>query len=69
MEKLATIKYPNKIIKRLMKNEDIVDPFKFQSTTQMARRPRRVGRNEDCPCGSGLKFKKCCLGNRKDSIF
>ena len=22
---------------------------------------RKVGRNETCPCGSGLKFKKCCL--------
>ena len=21
----------------------------------------RVGRNELCPCGSGIKFKKCCL--------
>jgi hypothetical protein len=21
----------------------------------------RTGRNEPCPCGSGLKFKKCCL--------
>lgn len=21
----------------------------------------RVGRNDFCPCGSGLKFKKCCL--------
>ena len=21
----------------------------------------RVGRNEPCPCGSGRKFKKCCL--------
>jgi hypothetical protein len=21
---------------------------------------RRVGRNEPCPCGSGLKFKRCC---------
>jgi hypothetical protein len=20
-----------------------------------------VGRNEPCPCGSGLKYKKCCL--------
>ncbi|MBO0903899.1 DUF1186 domain-containing protein [Jiella sonneratiae] len=25
--------------------------------------PRRdVGRNDPCPCGSGKKFKKCCLG-------
>jgi hypothetical protein len=21
-----------------------------------------VGRNEPCPCGSGKKFKQCCLG-------
>lgn len=21
----------------------------------------KVGRNEPCPCGSGDKFKKCCL--------
>jgi len=21
----------------------------------------KVGRNEKCPCGSGRKFKKCCL--------
>jgi len=28
---------------------------------QMNRRPPKVGRNEPCPCGSGRKFKKCCL--------
>jgi hypothetical protein len=22
---------------------------------------RKVGRNDPCPCGSGMKFKKCCL--------
>jgi uncharacterized protein YecA (UPF0149 family) len=22
----------------------------------------KVGRNERCPCGSGKKFKHCCLG-------
>ncbi len=21
-----------------------------------------VGRNDPCPCGSGKKYKKCCLG-------
>lgn len=21
-----------------------------------------IGRNTPCPCGSGLKFKKCCIG-------
>ena len=31
------------------------------TNTQMARKPPRVGRNDLCPCGSGKKFKKCCL--------
>ncbi|MFC3120902.1 SEC-C metal-binding domain-containing protein [Agaribacter flavus] len=26
----------------------------------VTNRPK-VGRNEPCPCGSGKKFKKCCL--------
>ena len=21
----------------------------------------RIGRNDPCPCNSGLKFKKCCI--------
>lgn len=28
-----------------------------------ARTRRKVGRNEPCPCGSGKKYKKCCLGS------
>jgi len=34
------------------------DPF----CTEPARNPfRQVGRNDPCPCGSGKKFKRCCL--------
>ena len=25
--------------------------------------PKKTGRNEPCPCGSGKKFKKCCLAS------
>lgn len=28
------------------------------------RGPGNFGRNSPCPCGSGKKFKKCCLGQR-----
>ena len=28
----------------------------------MKTRNLKVGRNDPCPCGSGLKHKKCCLG-------
>jgi len=24
----------------------------------------KLGRNDPCPCGSGKKFKKCCMRNR-----
>jgi uncharacterized protein len=27
-----------------------------------ASRPPRIGRNDPCPCGSGKKYKKCCMG-------
>ncbi len=26
----------------------------------MRNRPRNIGRNDPCPCGSGKKYKKCC---------
>ena len=26
----------------------------------------RIGRNDPCPCGSGVKFKKCCLRKGTD---
>ncbi|MDP6178279.1 MAG: type I methionyl aminopeptidase [Desulfatiglandales bacterium] len=28
----------------------------------LKNRAMKVGRNDLCPCGSGLKYKKCCLG-------
>ncbi len=34
----------------------IAETFKYSG--------ERVKRNEECPCGSGKKFKKCCGSNR-----
>jgi methionyl aminopeptidase len=31
----------------------------------LKNRNMKVGRNDPCPCGSGLKYKKCCLGKSK----
>lgn len=28
----------------------------------------KVGRNDPCPCGSGLKYKKCCMGKEHSGI-
>ncbi len=49
------------------KPKDRVQPAsvaRHQPTTVPTARPSstsRVGRNELCPCGSGKKYKKCCL--------
>jgi uncharacterized protein YecA (UPF0149 family) len=40
-------------------NENIGKEFQENQT---ARRESFVGRNDPCPCGSGNKYKKCCLG-------
>lgn len=31
-----------------------------EEVRQPVRRGKKVGRNDPCPCGSGLKYKKCC---------
>jgi methionyl aminopeptidase len=28
----------------------------------MKQRTEKIGRNDPCPCGSGLKYKRCCIG-------
>lgn len=29
------------------------------------REGAEIGRNDPCPCGSGKKYKQCCLGKEK----
>ena len=42
------------------KPEDISDIERALSPPEPARAPLGPGRNDPCPCGSGLKTKKCC---------
>ena len=37
-------------------------PIIPHETTKVSK---KIGRNDPCPCGSGKKFKKCCLGNQE----
>ncbi len=59
-----------RLVKKAMKEQK--SPLEFMikmkeepTEKQLARRPPKVGRNEPCPCGSGKKFKKCCLNSIK----
>ena len=36
--------------------------FRRDRVNKVRLQKRKIGRNEQCPCGSGKKYKKCCLG-------
>lgn len=43
------------------KNTDAPTAAYPTTGTQPAVKGKKVGRNDPCPCGSGQKYKKCCL--------
>jgi len=41
-----------------------IDGYTFVKDTKITKpiiRDKKIGRNEPCPCGSGKKYKKCCM--------
>ena len=43
------------------------DDFFLPTVKTVVRSGPKIGRNDPCPCGSGKKYKKCCLD--RDSFF
>jgi hypothetical protein len=37
-----------------------LDKFKALKMAEFKKKGLKIGRNDPCPCGSGLKYKKCC---------
>lgn len=44
-----------------------VPPFKFRR--EPIRGGQKIGRNILCPCGSGNKYKYCCLKKKEQNII
>lgn len=44
-------------------DEDIEDDDEEPTppSATVVREEPRIGRNDSCPCGSGKKYKKCCM--------
>jgi uncharacterized protein YchJ len=40
------------------------DDFGDQRLDTIIRHDQKIGRNDPCPCGSGKKYKKCCMKKR-----
>ena len=47
----------------ILSEEKRKELYKEQKATGTIRKDKKVGRNDPCPCGSGLKYKKCCGKN------
>lgn len=43
-----------------------IDDWPYPGVVEPYNAPPKVGRNEPCPCGSGRKYKKCCLVSTDD---
>lgn len=50
------------------KPEDISDVEQLLNPYIVRNEAPKIGRNEPCPCGSGKKYKKCCLIRTKTHI-
>jgi SEC-C motif-containing protein len=67
---LANPREGQKILGKIIKLKKLItrslresDPEVTVSST-ITRKGERVGRNDACPCGSGKKYKQCCLRKR-----
>ena len=38
----------------------LLDEYKLEKRSGTVVKDPKTGRNDPCPCGSGLKYKKCC---------
>jgi SWIM/SEC-C metal-binding protein len=47
------------------KPEDVSDVERLLNPQAPVTVQAKVGRNDPCPCGNGLKYKQCCLRKRK----
>jgi preprotein translocase subunit SecA len=51
----------------IFKNKGVLNPRKeamsmiYKAKFSPIKKSEKIGRNSLCPCGSGKKYKKCCL--------
>jgi len=43
-----------------LKNIGDFSKYLLRPDASYRSKPKKIGRNEPCPCGSGKKYKKCC---------
>ena len=49
--------------------EAIKEQLAAMKTKTKVREYHKIGRNDPCPCGSGKKYKNCCLNSGKYELL
>ena len=58
--------YNYEMLELLMKNlHSPYDPWYLEEIPVIKEEYKNLGRNIPCPCGSGKKYKNCCMGTKK----
>ena len=52
------------VLKKIFR-QDMVAIFRSAISSMFGKR-KKIGRNSPCPCGSGKKYKKCCLNKNNN---
>jgi hypothetical protein len=53
---------------RLLDISPVHIPYALSGRPEQIVMSRKIGRNDPCPCGSGKKYKRCCLNKDAGSI-
>jgi len=56
LQEFFSARTDNEVIKKMDKRLKVLEAGGHTLTKRV-----KIGRNESCPCGSGKKFKKCCI--------
>lgn len=49
----------------VMQAADYIEYLRHKKTKTTYREHKKINRNDLCPCGSGKKYKNCCLESAK----
>jgi len=52
--------------KRRRELDELAAKARERGVTTARRKTPKIGRNDLCPCGSGKKYKKCCMNKNRD---
>ncbi len=61
-DEIVENEYDNEVDKNYNYNDNFFSDYEeIEESLLPIRTEPKIGRNDSCPCGSGKKFKKCCL--------